>query len=87
MIRSGTYPAGQPAFPLTLGYECVGTVEKLGDSVEPSEWGYKVGSRVAVLSTTGCWADFVVANRDEVFPIPENVDGPKAAALVMNCTL
>lgn len=85
MIRKGTYPAGQPAFPLTLGYQCIGRVVQVGDSVEEAEWGYKVGSRVAVLSTTGCWADFVVAKRDEVFAVPDDIDGAAASALVLNC--
>jgi NADPH:quinone reductase-like Zn-dependent oxidoreductase len=71
---------------LTLGYDAVGRIDDIGSKVDTSKLHYKPGSRVAVLAVTGCQADYVCVDPDRVFPIPEEIDGAKAVALVLSCS-
>ncbi|MCO1582640.1 medium chain dehydrogenase/reductase family protein [Crossiella sp. SN42] len=75
----GTYPA-QPKFPFTPGYELVGKVRQVGDGV-PAQL---VGRRVAALTVTGGWRSFAEVPAKSLVPVPEEIAGPVAAAVVLN---
>lgn len=74
--RSGTYP-GEVKFPLTLGWEVAGTVDAVGDDVDPR----RVGERVVALATSGGYADKLITATTGAVPIPDNLDDDVAAAI------
>jgi 2-desacetyl-2-hydroxyethyl bacteriochlorophyllide A dehydrogenase len=78
MLR-GRYP-GQPSFPFVPGYDLVGTVE----SVATNSHGIAVGTRVAMMTRTGGWADRVIAPLSTMVPVPDGLDPGDAVALVVN---
>ena len=64
--RTGLYKVPTP---FTPGGEAAGTVEAVGPGVTTVRPGDRVGS-VTVL---GAYAEYALARRDFVFPLPENV--------------
>jgi NADPH:quinone reductase-like Zn-dependent oxidoreductase len=79
MMREGLYP-GAPPFPLTPGYDVVGTVAALGSGVT----GLSVGDSVAALTVHGCYARNVLAQADDAVPVPDGLDPAEAVSLVLN---
>jgi NADPH2:quinone reductase len=74
-IRSGIY--GPKEFPYTPGSDAAGTVEAVGLGIAA-----KVGERVFVTgSPSGAYAELVVANAWQVFPLPENLSFQQGAAI------
>ncbi len=67
----------KPALPFVPGGEVSGTVVALGNGVG----GLEVGQRVLALTRTGGLCERTVANRAMVYPIPDTLDFPSAAAL------
>lgn len=66
--------------PLTLGNECSGTVEKVGDRVE----GFHVGDRVYTrlpLKRIGAFAEYVAVNHKALAKMPSGCDFVNAAAI------
>ena len=78
MLR-GRYPA-QPRFPFVPGYDLVGEVVAVGRAVTSC----RVGQRVAAMPRTGAWADYVEVRDRDVVPVPDDVDGAEAVAVVLN---
>lgn len=79
-IREGMYPV--PArVPFTLGYDCVGVVEKLGPGAD-GRW--KVGDRVAAITVRGSYARYLVWPADDLTAVPEGLDDAEAVSLVLN---
>ena len=78
-MRRGRYP-GQPAFPLVPGYDMVGTVEVLGANVVD----VTVGQRVAAVTKTGAWADYIVLPANELIPVPDGLAADAAETAVVN---
>jgi NADPH:quinone reductase-like Zn-dependent oxidoreductase len=81
MLRHGAYP-GQPRPPLTPGYDVVGRVEVVGSGVSR----VRPGDRVAALLVTGGYSELVMANEQDVVPVPADVDPAAAVCLVLNYT-
>ena len=80
MRREGKYP-GSPEVPFTPGYDAVGIVYELGDDVRD----VRRGDKVAVFyNGTGGYAAYISAKRDELYPVPANVDSSLAAAVILN---
>ncbi|MDL2406783.1 NAD(P)H-quinone oxidoreductase [Rhizobium calliandrae] len=73
--RRGTYPVPPDANP-TLGLEVAGTVESVGDGV-----GLKPGQRVCSLVHGGGYADYAIAEGDQIIALPDEIDFITAAAL------
>ncbi|MGX5668002.1 NAD(P)H-quinone oxidoreductase [Rhizobium daejeonense] len=73
--RRGTYPVPPDADP-TLGLEVAGTIEAVGEGVELG-----IGDRVCSLVHGGGYADFAVAEADQIIPLPDEIDFVTAAAL------
>src|SRR4051812_5330234 len=67
-MRRGRYP-GQPVFPFVPGYDMVGIVEVLGTDVVD----VKVGQRVAAVTKTGAWANYIVLPAKDLIPVPEGL--------------
>ena len=76
LARVGMYPDA-PKPPCVIGYEVAGDVESVGDGVE----GVKVGDRVISGSRFGGQAELVVADADNVIPLPDDWSYEKGAAL------
>lgn len=75
MARQGKYHnAKQP--PFIPGLDAAGVIEAVGSEVKD----LKIGQRVIAFTKNGSYAEYVVADQDLVFVLPENVDFDTAAA-------
>jgi NADPH:quinone reductase-like Zn-dependent oxidoreductase len=79
IIRKGIYPNLNVTFPLTLGYDLVGVVDKLGEGVT----NITVGQRVADLTQTGSNAEYTCRPSDRLVPVPATVDPAEAETMVL----
>lgn len=78
MMREGIYPG--TSFPVTPGYDVVGTVDALGDGVT----SVLPGATVAALTVHGGYSRYVVLAASELVPVPAGVDPAEAVSLVLN---
>ncbi|MDE0707959.1 MAG: medium chain dehydrogenase/reductase family protein [Candidatus Poseidoniales archaeon] len=76
MMRQGLYGAA-PDFPFTPGYEVSGIVREVGENVED----FAVGDRVVAFSGFGGYAEQVVVDTKQVWPLPESISFDAAAAM------
>ncbi len=74
--RKGLY---KQSFPLTLGREAAGTVEKIG----PGVTDVARGDRVACETVQGAYAELALAPADRVVPLPASVDTHTGAAALL----
>lgn len=79
MARMGLYPDA-PKLPSVVGYEFAGVVESLGSDVT----GVAVGDRVLGGSRFGGYAEFVVADAEQLIPLPEDWSFEEGAAFPVN---
>jgi len=79
MMRHGLYP-GAPAFPFAPGYDVVGEVDALGDSVS----GFATGQRVAALTMIGGYSRYTIVPAAHLVAVPDNLDPGEAVSLVLN---
>jgi mitochondrial enoyl-[acyl-carrier protein] reductase / trans-2-enoyl-CoA reductase len=75
----GKYP-GRPEVPATPGMEGVGVVIDAGAQVR----SIKADDRVLLPHHIGTWREALVANPDELLPIPQDIDILQAAMLKIN---
>lgn len=80
LARQGWVYEKFPSPPVTLGMECSGIVEAVGEGVTDR----KVGDRVIILSRHGLWQEVVIAPAERSFLIPERMSFEEAAALLVN---
>ncbi|WP_257985944.1 alcohol dehydrogenase catalytic domain-containing protein [Bacillus sp. M6-12] len=80
MRREGLYPSS-PTPPFTPGYDAVGIIEEVGHDVKLFSKGEKAA---AFFNGTGGYAAYVYATEDQLFRVPEGIDSPKAAAVILN---
>jgi NADPH2:quinone reductase len=78
MLR-GRYP-GQPPFPFVPGYDLVGRVVEIGSGVD----GALRGKRVATMTETGAWSEYLVRRADELVTVPEDLDPGEVDTLIVN---
>ncbi|HZJ19336.1 MAG TPA: zinc-binding dehydrogenase [Pricia sp.] len=76
MARLGLYKA-TPPLPAILGYDVVGKVEAVGNKVTH----LKIGERVTALTRFGGYAEYAVAEKEVVFPVPNAFSAGVAVAL------
>ncbi|XP_018903589.1 synaptic vesicle membrane protein VAT-1 homolog-like isoform X2 [Bemisia tabaci] len=81
MTRQGSITT--PKTPFTLGFECAGEVEAVGENVTK----FKVGDRVVALPELGAWAELVAVPAKYAFPIPAKVSFADAVAITLNYTV
>jgi NADPH2:quinone reductase len=73
--RYGEYHnAGQP--PFIPGLDAAGVIEAIGSDVKD----LKIGQRVIAFPKAGSYAEYIVADENLVFVLPENIDFETAAA-------
>lgn len=82
-IRSGKYRPHGSAFPIILGHDVVGTVEKVGSDVK----GFKVGDRVwscalGMQGRQGTFSEYVAVNENLLFHSPDNVDDQSIVTVI-----
>jgi len=79
LIREGVY-LGMPKFPLTPGYDLVGIVEQVGSNVS----SFSKGQRVAALTVTGSYSEYVTLPENELTTIPDDIKLSEAVCLILN---
>ncbi|XP_063816144.1 synaptic vesicle membrane protein VAT-1 homolog [Pseudophryne corroboree] len=77
--RQGVYDR-LPSLPTTLGMECAGIVEELGEGVTDRQ----VGDNVLVFSRFGLWQELVTVQVNHTFIMPEGMSFQEGAALLVN---
>jgi D-arabinose 1-dehydrogenase-like Zn-dependent alcohol dehydrogenase len=83
LIRRHLYPqtvARRP--PFVLGYDVVGEIDQLGDSVG----GFQVGDRVADMTVLGSNCAYRTLRASDLTRVPRGVDAAEAAALILSWT-
>jgi NADPH:quinone reductase-like Zn-dependent oxidoreductase len=65
LFIAGTYTTVRPRYPQVAGFEGVGVVENIGSGVDDIAPGQRVAFR-----SPGAWAQFAVAPRTRVYPVP-----------------
>jgi NADPH:quinone reductase-like Zn-dependent oxidoreductase len=79
LARVGLYPDA-PKLPAVVGYEVAGTVEAVGDGVDPS----RVGERVLAGTRFGGYADLVNVAATDSVTIPDALSFEQGAAVPVN---
>jgi len=79
LARVGLYPDA-PKLPAVVGYEVAGTVEAVGDGVDPS----RVGERVLAGTRFGGYADVVNVSANDSVAIPDALSFEQGAAVPVN---
>ncbi len=69
-----------PEFPAVPGIESVGVIDEIGSDTE----GLTVGQRVMTIGVTGTWQEYVVADAEQVLPVPAGMSTSTAAQLLSN---
>jgi len=78
-MRRGLYP-GQPAFPFVPGYDLVGRIVAVGESVS----GKRMGTRVAAVTKVGGWASHVMVPAHSLVAVPDGVTAVQAETVLVN---
>lgn len=76
-IRSGAGQRMGMTLPIHLGGELVGTIEKVGAGVD----SFQQGETILGMVHTGAFAEYAVAEAQNVVRVPDNIDIIHAAAL------
>lgn len=76
LLVQGLYQV-KPPTPFVPGMELVGRVSAAGD-----ESGFKVGDRVAAVTSIGAFAEKVTAHKNVVMPVPADADAGELTALL-----
>ena len=79
LMREGVHPE-TPTGPVTLGWDLVGTIDKVGDDVA----GFTLGDAVAALPMLGGYADYTCLRPEQLVPVPAELHPPEAVAMVLN---
>ncbi|XP_023691549.2 synaptic vesicle membrane protein VAT-1 homolog [Paramormyrops kingsleyae] len=79
VARQGLYERLPPP-PITLGMECAGVVEAVGEGVT----GRKVGDKVFAVNAYGLWQEVVLTGAQFTFTMPEGISFEEAAAFPVN---
>lgn len=79
LAREGIHPE-TPRVPFTPGWDLVGLVDRLGESVS----GFESGKMVTAMPIHGAYAEFVCVPQDELVPVPPGLDTAEVVSLVLN---
>ena len=80
MIRKGVYRDVKEKPPFSPGYDVVGVVDELGAGVTK----LKVGQRVADLTVTGAYSQYICRPESSLVPVPAGLDPAEAVSLVLS---
>jgi NADPH:quinone reductase-like Zn-dependent oxidoreductase len=79
LARVGLYPDA-PKVPSVVGYEVAGTIEAVGDGVDPA----RVGQRVLAGTRFGGYAEIVNAGANDTVPLADSMSFEQGAAVPVN---
>jgi NADPH:quinone reductase-like Zn-dependent oxidoreductase len=79
LMRRGLYP-NTPPLPFAPGYDIVGIVDALGESVKD----FSIGQCVAALTMTGGYSRYTIVPAKYLVLVPPNLDPSEAVSLVLN---
>src|SRR6476660_9823124 len=79
LARVGLYPDA-PKPPCVVGYEVAGTIEAVGDGVDPA----RVGERIFGGTRFGGYAEIVNIAAADAIPLPESLSFEQGAAIPVN---
>ena len=79
LARVGLYPDA-PKPPCVVGYEVSGTIEAVGDGIDPA----RVGERVFGGTRFGGYAEIVNIQASDAIPLPESLSFEQGAAIPVN---
>jgi NADPH2:quinone reductase len=80
LIRRGIYPDVKQKPPITLGYDMIGIVDKVGDQV-----GHLAkGDKVAELTILGSYSEYMVLAAEQLVQVPEDLDDLEALSLILS---
>jgi NADPH:quinone reductase-like Zn-dependent oxidoreductase len=79
MIRKGVYPDLKQKPPFTPGYDMLGIIDKMGEGVT----GFKEGEKVAALTVTGAYSQFMCVSAGRLVRVPDGVDNCEAVSLIL----
>lgn len=80
MIRKGMYPDVKEKPPFSPGYDMVGVVDTLGEGVTR----FRVGQKVADLTVTGAYAQYICLPESRLTLVPDGLDPAEAVSLVLS---
>lgn len=80
LIRRNKYPGLKEKPPFSPGYDLVGEVDKLGPGVS----GLAVGQRVAELTVTGAYTEYICLPAERLVPVPPELDPAEAVSLILS---
>src|SRR6056297_3384355 len=80
MIRKGMYPDVKEKPPFTPGYDLVGVVDATG----PEATRFHPGDRVADLTTTGAYAEYLCLPEERLTAVPESVTDVDALGMILS---
>ena len=69
-----------PKTPFVPGYAIIGVVDAVGEGVGRAA----VGDRVAALTISGGYAEYIYLGEDHLIPVPDTLDPAEAATLILN---
>ena len=79
IMRLGYYPYA-PKIPFAPGYEIVGIVDAVGPEVQ----GFAVGERIASLTVTGGYAEYMLIHEDDLIRVPDGIEDTDAVSAILN---
>src|SRR6202012_2972685 len=79
LARVGLYPDA-PKVPSVVGYEVAGTIESVGDGVDPA----RVGPRVLAGTRFGGYGGVVNGDANDTVPLPDSMSFEQGAAVPVN---
>lgn len=83
LIRRHLYPQTMHLRPpFVMGYDVVGEIDQIGDSVRD----FHIGDRVADMTVVGSNADYRTLRANDVARVPVGVDAAEAATLILSWT-
>jgi NADPH:quinone reductase len=84
-VRTGTYAFYKPTLPYTPGFDGAGDVDAVGPGVSGLAPGDRVLLSALGATSTGTYAESVVADADAVHPLPLSVSYSQGAAVGVPC--
>ncbi len=69
----------KPSLPFSPGGEAAGVIDAVGEGIDD----LKVGDRAVAMTGNGCFAEYVIANRAQIVPIPGDMPADIAAGFTM----
>lgn len=79
LIRRGRYFGVKEKLPFSPGYDLVGQIDTVGEAVTD----LRVGQRIAALTVTGAYAEYLCLPAEECVPVPDSLDPAEAVSMVL----